>query len=112
MAFQVSRVLPDIRDMSHLLGPEYLTKAAFRMRSKVSQFGRVCECGGHVVSRDLMDDVSLKKRHCAEFCAANARRVLQHFLEYGLQLARRAADDLKNFGRSVLPLQRFGEFAP
>ena len=112
ITLQVSLVLPDIHDVSHLFGPEHLTKAALWMGSKVSQFGRVCECGGHVVGRNLANDVAFKKNHRAEFGPADPGRILQHFLEYGLQLARRAADDLKNFGRCVLPLQCFGELAP
>ena len=62
--------------------------------------------------RNPPNSVPFDKVHRAEFGAANSRRVLQHALEHGIQVAGRAADNLKDFGRSGLPLQRFGQLAP
>jgi hypothetical protein len=84
--------------MSHLFGPDQLTKAAFRMRTKRPALPkRVRVRRGHIVQRDKPNVVPFNKVHRAKFGAANARRVLQHFLEYGLQVAGSAADDLKDF---------------
>jgi hypothetical protein len=45
----------------------------------------------------------------AELGLADARRVLQHSLEYWLQFAGRAADDLEHVGGRGLLVQRFAQ---
>src|SRR5262249_1779628 len=49
--------------------------------------------------------------HRSEFGLTNPHRVPQHALEYRLQLARRAADDLQNLRSRSLLLKRFGKLA-
>ena len=51
-----------------------------------------------------------RKSHIAELGVADACRVLQHRLEYRLQVAGRAGDDLQHLGGRGLLLQRLGEF--
>ena len=50
--------------------------------------------------------VSLAEIQIPELSVADARRVLQHRLEHGLQIAREAADDLQHLGGGRLLLQR------
>src|SRR5215475_13413071 len=45
----------------------------------------------------------------AELGLADAGRIFEHRLEHRLQLAGRTADNLKDFGRRGLLLQRLGE---
>ena len=82
--------------MSYLFGPYYLTKAAFRMRSKRPRPERLGVGSGHVVKRYPPNHVPFKQMHRAEIRSADPRGVLQHLPEYRLQLTGRAADDLKN----------------
>ena len=56
-----------------------------------------------------MKGISFAKEQVAKFGLAEPRRVRQYSLEYGLQLAGRAADNLEHLGRRRLLLQCFGE---
>ena len=51
--------------------------------------------------------VAVKAEHYSELSLADMRCVLQHGLEHRLQIAGGATDDLKNFRRGRLLLQRF-----
>ena len=53
--------------------------------------------------------VAFAKPQVAELGFADAGRIFQHRLEYRLQLAGRAGDDLQHFGGRGLLLQRLGE---
>ena len=100
----------DIRDLNHLFGPDHLSKGALWMRLERPRLERIGVGRGQVVKRCPPNGVPFKQIHRAEFGSANSRRVLQEALENRLQIAGRAADDLKNLGRSGLPLQRFSQF--
>ena len=53
----------------------------------------------------------LLKKHGTELGTADPCRIFQHFLKYRLKFARRTRDDLKNFRRRGLLLQRFSQIA-
>ncbi len=89
-------VRPNIRDMSHLFGPDHLTKTAFRMRSPRPRREFIGVGRGHVVKRCPPSDVPLNKVHRAEIGPANSRRVLQQALKHWLKVARRTANDFEN----------------
>ncbi len=82
------------------------------MRTKLSRLKRIDVGRGHVVKRCPPSDAPLNEVHRAEIGPTNSRRVLQQALKHRVQVAGSAADDLKDFGRCGLPLQRFGQFAP
>jgi len=65
---------------------------------------------GCAVHRDRAKGVSLAKEQIAELCLAESRRVRQHGLEHGLQVAGRARDDAQHLGGGGLLLQRFAQF--
>src|SRR5438105_12515407 len=57
------------------------------------------------------EPAALGKPHDAKLSSADARGVLQHCLEYWLQLTRRTADDLQDLRGCSLLLQRLGKLA-
>ena len=61
--------------------------------------------------RDAVERFALVTEQSAELGLADAHRVFQHGLEYGLQLAGRARYNLKHLRGRGLLLQRFGEIA-
>jgi hypothetical protein len=82
--------------MSNFFGPDHLTGAAFRMRSKRPRPEQIGIGRGHVVKRNLSNNVPFKDQHRAELGPAGSRRILQQALEHRLQIAGRAADDPKH----------------
>ena len=66
------------------------------MRSKRPRPERFRVGKGHVVKRYPPSNVPFEQMHRAELGPANSRRVLQQALEHRLEIAGRAADDLKN----------------
>ena len=54
-------------------------------------------------------DIALAKKQVAELGLADARRILQHGLEHGLQFAGRTADDAQHLRRRRLLLQRLAQ---
>ena len=70
---------------------------------------KFCECRRDIESRNDVSCAALEPDQVAKLGIANAGRVRQHGLEHGLQLARRAADDLEHLRRRGLLLQRFAE---
>src|SRR6516165_5728011 len=61
------------------------------------------------MGRDGAKGISLAQNQIAEFCIAEARCILQHRLEYRLQIARRGTDDLQYLRGRRLLLERFTE---
>ena len=70
---------------------------------------QVFDIVGLAVHRDCAEGIALAKKQGAELGLADARRVLQHGLEHGLQLAGRAADDTQDLRRRRLLLQRLAQ---
>src|SRR5262245_40553720 len=62
------------------------------------------------VGRNAPECAIFIEHHAAEVGLAYARRVLQHGLEYGLELARRTRDDAQHLRGRRLLLQRLGQF--
>src|SRR5262245_14543664 len=106
--------------MSQLFGDGNTTKGRVRGRSnKWIVFASLGVRGCPAVHRNDAKCVSLAEIQIPELSVADARRVLQHRLEHGLQIAREAADDLQHLGGGRLLLQRLckvlarlGELAP
>src|SRR5882724_441065 len=94
----------------HLFCSGNQTEATFRVWPPHLRLLQVSERRRNVVERDSSNEVSLVKNHGAEFRPADTRGVLQHLLEYRLQLAGRGTDDLKNLRGRRLLLQRLGQF--
>ena len=65
--------------------------------------------GGASCQRRRVRKHALAKQQNAELGLADARRIFQHRLEHGLQLASRTADDPEDVGGSGLLLQRFAQ---
>src|SRR5947209_15261341 len=59
-----------------------------------------------------MKQAAFKTEQYAKLRFTNASGVLEHGPKYGLQIARRAGDDLQHLGGRGLLLQRLGELAP
>src|SRR5215831_15568225 len=92
--------------MSQLFGDGNTTKGRVRGRSnKWIVFASLGVRGCPAVHRNDAKCVSLAEIQIPELSVADARRVLQHRLEHGLQIAREAADDLQHFGGGQLLLQ-------
>src|SRR5438045_7720234 len=106
--------------MSRLFRDSNTTKGRVRRRSnKWIVFAGLGIRGCRAVHRNDAKCVSLAEIQIPELSVADARRVLQHRLEHGLQIAGEAADDLQHLGGGRLLLQRLckvlarlGEFAP
>src|SRR5262249_15437205 len=62
-----------------------------------------------VVQRGEPKRASIVQEQIAELGLADAHRIFQHRVEYRLQFARRAADDLEHVGGSGLLLQRLAQ---
>src|SRR5262245_55426943 len=62
------------------------------------------------VGRNAPECAIFIEHHATEVGLAYARRVLQHGLEYGLELARRTRDDAQHLRGRRLLLQRLGQF--
>ena len=77
-----------------VVGPERPTIKVIRVRRR------------HAERRDRTILSILVPEQYPDFGLADARRILQHLLEHRLQLAGRAADDLKHFRGRRLLLQR------
>src|SRR5262245_10735525 len=110
----------DVGDVSRLFRDGNTTKGRIRGRSnKWIVFASLGIRGCRAVHRNDAKCVSFAEIQIPELSVADARRVLQHQLEHGLQIAREAAEDLQHLGSSRLLLQRLckvlarlGELAP
>ena len=88
-AFEVCGSGAQIRHLNRLLGSDRSGHRALRMQTK-DLIGSCCgKRRRHIVERHLTYRVILNQGHRSELRAANARRVLQHLLEYGSQIAGR-----------------------
>src|SRR5262245_56239687 len=76
-----------------------------------SALARFDECGRRIVKCDRAKHISVAEVQLAELGPTNPCRVLQHGLEYRLQLARRTANDLQHAGSRGLPLKRLAQLA-
>src|SRR6266478_2720511 len=101
---------PEIVYVHHLFCSGNQTEATFRVWPPHLGLLQVSERRRNVVERDSSDEVSLVKNHGTEFRPADTRGILQHFLEYRLQLAGRGTDDFKNLRSRRLLLERFAQF--
>ena len=70
------------------MGPRNRAETALRVRTDrhLHLFG---ERMRHVIERHELEAVSVVQAHGAEIRTADARRILQHLLEYRLQFTRR-----------------------
>jgi hypothetical protein len=98
--------------MNHCFGvqtaPEVAAHVRFERTSPrlvLDQRGRRTDTG------DALSEFAVVAEQRAELGFTDARCVLQHCLEYGLQLAGRAADDLQDLGCRRPLLQRFKKLA-
>src|SRR5262245_39242020 len=106
--------------MSQLFRDGNTTKGRVRGRSnKWIVFASFGIRGCRAVHRNDAKCVYLAEIQIPELSVADARRVLQHRLEHGLQIAREATEDLQHLGGGLLLLQRLcevlarlGELAP
>src|SRR5262249_17511274 len=97
----------DVRDMSQLFREGNTTKGRVRGRSSEGiAFASRGIRGCRGVHRNDAKCGSLAEIQIPELSVADARRVLQHRLKHGLQIAREAADDLQHLGGGRLLLQR------
>ena len=92
------------------LGRRRQTQRPVRRRSKPG-LALACldERGRCIVKYHGAEGFSVVEVKDAELGLANARRVFQHGLEHGLEVARRARDDLQHLGGRGLPLQRLAQ---
>ena len=91
------------------MGPGNGAETALRVRLDQHVRPRGGVGGWHIVERNVTKAVSVVQIHRTKICAADACRIFQHALEYRLQFAGRAADDLQHFGRRGLLLEGFAQ---
>jgi hypothetical protein len=104
------------RDVNDLFGLGETAKNSFESRMSGIHDGfappHFFIRGRGVVHRGDPKRISFMEVERAEIGLAQPRRVRQHCLENGLQLAWRAGDDLEHLGGRRLLLQRLGKVPP
>ena len=107
LACEVALLASHVSDMLQLLGLDYasewMKRAGFDNGFALPQFD---PCRGCPTHRVHPEHAVLKQHEIAEMGLTDAGRALQHRAEHGLQLARRAGDDLEHLARRGLLLQR------
>src|SRR5262245_1173589 len=91
------------------LGSDQLGKVATRCGMDRTASARLGKCPRHIVAGDDAQCTTFMEIEVAELGLANAHCIGQHRLEHRLQLAGRAADDLKHVGSGGLLLQRLAQ---
>jgi hypothetical protein len=90
ITLEVRRLCLKVFDVHHLFRPDDLGMAASRMGTHRFAPSSLGKCRRYIVESDLAEYVSFVEIQRAEFGLAEPRRVLQHGLEHGLQVAGRA----------------------
>src|SRR6516225_3798924 len=111
IALDVSLLPRNVGDLHYLPCLEHTAKARARAGTDRSALTILGVGRRRIIERSRMKRVPVIQVQCAELGLAEARCLLQHRLEYGLQFAGRTADHLENLGRRRLPLQCLGKLA-
>jgi hypothetical protein len=99
-----------IRDMDCLFCVDSVPEAASRTRLKSAAPLIVFDkCCWHAEMRHRANATALAQEHLAKFGLADRDGMLQHRLEYWLQLTRRAADYAQHLGGCCLLFECLGE---
>src|SRR5262249_11747550 len=106
ITFKIGLVLSDVEDMEGLFGTGNTRERRVR---NIAEFNQrlppipLDKCSRRTVHRDRAKGISLAQEQVAKLGIAQSRRILQHGLEHGLELARRTADDTQDLrGRGLL----------
>src|SRR5206468_1216255 len=102
---RIGRLRGDVGNVDRLLGLKQATMSISWVRT--DRFSKVVrKCRRHVLHGLRAEYVAVITEENAEIGLAKARRVREHGLEHGLQLAWRTADDAEHFRGGRLLLQR------
>ncbi len=111
LTFRIGRFRRDVDDMDGLLRLQKPTNSVSRVRARRVSPKVLAVLWRHVLQRDGMKDAAVVAKEHAKISLAKARRLREHGLEHGLQLAWRTADHPEHFRRCGLLFQRLAEFA-
>src|SRR5262245_53980667 len=109
IAINICLLCHQVGKVHDLLGPGELAEGGLWSWTDRSAFARLNQRGRRVVGRGELKDLSIVQVHRAELGLADASRILQHGLEYRLEIAWRARDYAQHLGGGRLLLQRFAQ---
>src|SRR5712671_3661828 len=93
-------------DLNRLMRLSHGGKQRTGMRRNRRSLSESRELSWNVMVRNEIEFVAVPQIHRAKIRPTDPCGILEHLLKHRLQLARRRADDLKNFRGRCLPLQR------